>query len=342
MVVYLFLSSRRLVSISPRIPLNFSDFRLLTASTMRAEIDSLESFSFPRDSSKIAREEATHGKRTHATGRREALGMLLALSAMQCLEILKSSDAHGATVPPTGPRLLTPAERAAVEDAFAATLPKPKAPVCLRLVFHDAATYDKPAANGGCNASIRLELDRPENFGLKRGWNVIEACAAKLKDSVAEDLSLSDLVALAGAYAVKITGGPDIDVRVGRKDEVQEDPTGRLPSESLSAEDQLRVFGSKGLNARELVALSGAHTLGSKGFGDPLTFDNAYYTALLRKPWADGQNMGSMIGLPSDHVLADDPTCRPIIEAYAADEEKFFEDFSRAYIKLTEMGAIWT
>ncbi|KAG5540889.1 hypothetical protein RHGRI_020956 [Rhododendron griersonianum] len=36
---------------------------------------------------------------------------------------------------------------------------------------------------------------------------------------------------------------------------------------------------------QELVALSGAHTLGSKGFGNPISFDNAYFKILLEKPW---------------------------------------------------------
>ena len=48
----------------------------------------------------------------------------------------------------------------------------------LRLVFHDAATYDAACGNGGANASVRLELERPENKGLKRGWRVIEAAMA--------------------------------------------------------------------------------------------------------------------------------------------------------------------
>jgi len=36
---------------------------------------------------------------------------------------------------------------------------------------------------------------------------------------------------------------------------------------------------------QELVALTGAHTLGSKGFGNPTVFDNSYYKILLEKPW---------------------------------------------------------
>jgi len=44
--------------------------------------------------------------------------------------------------------------------------------------------------------------------------------------------------------------------------------------------------------------------LGAKGFGDPVTFDNAYYTALQSKPWtgAPADSMAAMIGLPSDKV----------------------------------------
>ena len=48
----------------------------------------------------------------------------------------------------------------------------------LRLIFHDAATFNVAARDGGANASLRLELGRPENFGLKRGWRVIEAAMA--------------------------------------------------------------------------------------------------------------------------------------------------------------------
>lgn len=44
-----------------------------------------------------------------------------------------------------------------------------QAPVMLRLVFHDAATFDERAGDGGADASVVFELDRPENKGLKRG-----------------------------------------------------------------------------------------------------------------------------------------------------------------------------
>ena len=40
----------------------------------------------------------------------------------------------------------------------------------LRLAFHDAATHEVSAGDGGANASVQYEFSRPENTGLKRGW----------------------------------------------------------------------------------------------------------------------------------------------------------------------------
>lgn len=46
-------------------------------------------------------------------------------------------------------------------------------------------------------------------------------------------------------------------------------------------------------------------------------------------------------GIPTDHVLPDDPTCQPIIREYAADQDRFFRDFAEAYVKMTTLGAHW-
>jgi hypothetical protein len=45
-----------------------------------------------------------------------------------------------------------------------------QAPTCLRLVFHDFGPYRPGSPSGGANASIQFELERPENFGLNKGW----------------------------------------------------------------------------------------------------------------------------------------------------------------------------
>ncbi len=63
---------------------------------------------------------------------------------------------------------LSGAELADVLAALQDTVPPSKAPVMLRLVFHDGATYRAASKDGGVNGSIQYELDRPESFGLKR------------------------------------------------------------------------------------------------------------------------------------------------------------------------------
>lgn len=87
---------------------------------------------------------------------------------------------------------------------------------------------------------------------------------------------------------------------------------------------------------------AGAHTLGSKGFGDAVTFDNQYYVSLLKKPWLDPKDpMATMIGLPSDHVLPDDEECLKYINVYAQDQALFFTDFTAAFGKLASLGSVW-
>ncbi|KAL4857580.1 putative L-ascorbate peroxidase 6 [Chlorella vulgaris] len=275
--------------------------------------------------------------------RRQLLSAVMAAPLLQCLPWAAGQPAAAAEIGGAGPRYLTPEQQAAVDGVFAAVMPKSKAPVMVRLVFHDAGTFSAATGDGGVNASIRFELDRPDNFGLKRGWNVIEAAALRLKGTAADGLvSKADLVVLAAAYGVRITGGPAMRVAVGRLDAAAADPDGRMPELDFSAQQQLANFADKGLDAQEFVALCGSHTLGSKGYGDPVTFDNTYYKTLLAAPWTDKKNeMAQHTGIATDHVLADDPTCRPLIQRYAADQPAFFRDFASAFEKMSCVGVQW-
>ena len=49
----------------------------------------------------------------------------------------------------------------------------------LRLVFHDAGTYAAASGNGGANGSLRFELDRPENRGLKVGCAGLQSICSR-------------------------------------------------------------------------------------------------------------------------------------------------------------------
>jgi len=306
-------------------------------------INALNAGGKPSDLSTSLTSPVAAGHQSQFTqSRRQLLTTLLSTPVL--LQLLNQQPAALAAATPKNNSLrpLTPAERDAIETAFSTTMAKAKAPVMLRLVFHDAGTYLSAEKNGGVNGSIRFELDRPENFGLKRGYNVIEATVAKLKGTAAEyTISRADLIALAGARAVRITGGPVIDVPVGRFDAVEADPEHRLPEETFTAAQQLAAFAAMGLSPLHFIALSGSHTLGSKGYGDPLTFDNSYFTVLLEKPWENKNNeMASMIGIASDHVLPDDAVCRPLIQNYAKDKELFYNDFVKSYQKLSSLGSV--
>ncbi|KAI4962602.1 hypothetical protein ZWY2020_028756 [Hordeum vulgare] len=54
-----------------------------------------------------------------------------------------------------------------IRDGVRNVLSKVKAAGVLRLVFHDAGTFDISDKSGGMNGSIIYEADRPENTGLK-------------------------------------------------------------------------------------------------------------------------------------------------------------------------------
>lgn len=271
-----------------------------------------------------------------------AMSLLPVLPVLPWLfDLVPSRAARAAASPSLRP--LTAAERTSVLNVLAATIPASKAPLMLRLIFHDGATYRiADGAGGGVNGSIQFELDRPENFGLKRGTNVIKQLQANSNsNSPSVSFSFADWIVLAAAYAVKITNGPDLfpRLRVGRVDAGSADPEGRLPEETLSAAGQLDMFEKMGFNATEMVALLGSHTIGQKGFGGPLEFDNVYYTSLLERPWEKKDDtMASMIGLASDRVLPDDERTRKVVERFAGDQAAFFDEFEKAFLKLSELG----
>ncbi|KAJ4849207.1 L-ascorbate peroxidase 2, cytosolic [Turnera subulata] len=192
------------------------------------------------------------------------------------------------------------------------------APIILRLAWHSAGTFDVKTKTGGPFGTIRHpnELAHEANNGLD--------------------------IALAGVVAVEITGGPEIPFHPGRQDKNDPPPEGRLPDAKKGADHLRDVFGHMGLSDKDIVALSGGHTLGRchkerSGFegpwtSNPLIFDNSYFKELL------GGEKEGLIQLPSDKALLEDPVFRPLVEKYAADEDAFFEDYAEAHLKLSELG----
>ncbi|KXS19109.1 heme peroxidase, partial [Gonapodya prolifera JEL478] len=177
----------------------------------------------------------------------------------------------------------------------------------------------------------------------------------------------SDIWALAGSVAVTGTGGPLLPFRCGRVDygPGQGVPPPRLP-DATRGEDHLRdVFiTNMGFDEWELVALSGAHSLGRahsdrSGFDGPWTrrpntFSNSYFGILtdtrpFRPITAPNNNTqfvysdSQLMMLPSDMALVESNALRYYWNLlcavrYAANSTLFFDVFARAWVKLVELG----
>ena len=125
--------------------------------------------------------------------------------------------------------------------------------------------------------------------GANAGLGIERDILQPVKRAVPE-ASTADIWTLAGAQAVELLGGPKINHAMGRTDATSGKacpPTGRLPDASQGADHLRDVFYRMGFDDREIVALSGAHTLGRchkvrSGFdgpwtSNPLKFDAEYF-----------------------------------------------------------------
>jgi len=201
------------------------------------------------------------------------------------------------------------------------------------------------------------ESDDPDNAGL----SIIRDLLMPVKHAH-PDISYADLYTAAACFAIEFLGGPKVPFNLGRVDHA--DGTrcpahGRLPDATKDAAHLRQVFGERmGFTDREIVALSGGHTLGRchvarSGFDGPWTthplrFDNEYFVNLVTRTWRprnwngplqfEDEETGRLMMLPTDMALLDDPKLRAVVEEYAKDEQAFFRDFASSFAKLLALG----
>ncbi|KAJ7947472.1 Peroxidase [Quillaja saponaria] len=167
-------------------------------------------------------------------------------------------------------------------------------PKLLRLVSSDCLV-------NGCDASILLdgpssEKTASQNSGLG-GFVIIDKIKAVLEERCPGVVSCADILHLATRDALKLAGAPAYPVFAGRRDGVTSDARSvDLPSPSISWQEALAYFKSKGLDVLDMSTLLGAHSMGRsrcryivdrlynfKGTGKPDPSMDATFLAEMRK-----------------------------------------------------------
>ncbi|MCE5165761.1 hypothetical protein HAX54_012093 [Datura stramonium] len=149
----------------------------------------------------------------------------------------------------------------------------------LRLHFHDCFV-------NGCDASILLDktatIDSektavPNNNSI-RGFDVIDKIKSEVDKCCGRPIvSCADIVAVAARDSVVALGGPTWKVPLGRRDSITASRTAAnndIPTPFMDLPALINNFKKQGLDEKDLVALSGGHTL---GFAQCFTFRNRIY-----------------------------------------------------------------
>ncbi|XP_078171584.1 peroxidase superfamily protein [Carex rostrata] len=273
-----------------------------------------------------------------------------------------SFDLYFITCPQVEDIVRSVVEQAVVSDPrMAASL--------LRLHFHDCFV-------NGCDGSVLLddnanfvgEKTAGPNLNSLRGFEVIDSIKFEIEQACPQTVSCADVLAIAARDSVVLSGGPTWQVELGRKDSRSASLTTankNLPAPTSNVPTLIQKFQNLGLSTQDMVALSGAHTIGkarcssfssrlsSNGDAEfiqslqqlcsgsngtlahldlstPATFDNQYYINLLS---GDGL-------LPSDQVLASGPSeVLNMVQAYATDPVLFFEDFATSVIRMGRLAS---
>ncbi|KAK7390243.1 hypothetical protein VNO78_25542 [Psophocarpus tetragonolobus] len=237
----------------------------------------------------------------------------------------------------------------------------------LRLHFHDCFV-------NGCDGSLLLdptssidsEKNAPPNFQSARGFEVVDDIKKAVDEACGKPVvSCADILAVAARDSVVALGGPTWKVRLGRRDSTTaslEAANANIPAPFFSLSELITNFKNHGLDEKDLVVLSGGHSIGyarcltfkdhiyndsnidrnyakelkyicpRNGADSSLSpldstaakFDNTYYSNLVQKKGL----------LHSDQELFNGGSTDAMVKEYSYDSEDFFEDFAKSMIKM--------
>lgn len=248
----------------------------------------------------------------------------------------------------------------------------------LRIMFHDCFVQ-------GCDASILLEKPVTEQTATPNNAS-IRASSLRALDEIKESVeevcpdvvSCADTIALSTAIAVHLVGGPMIPFATGRRDSLSaasnQTVVNNIPPPTLNITALKQNFQNHGLDIKDLVSLSGGHTIGQAHcrFVDPqlsptvstdlnpsfaanlsriclpannaakqgLTvhldfitrdlFDNAYFKNVLAKTAT----------FHTDAALLNATDTMQLVQEYAENQDKFFQQFTISMVKMSQMGVL--
>lgn len=136
----------------------------------------------------------------------------------------------------------------------------------LRLHFHDCFV-------NGCDGSLLLddtssftgEKNAVPNRNSARGFDVVDNIKSAVENVCPGVVSCADILAIAARDSVAILGGPSWNVKLGRRDArtaSQAAANNNIPPPTSNLNQLISRFNALGLSTRDLVALSGSHTIG--------------------------------------------------------------------------------
>ncbi|MBA0725491.1 hypothetical protein Golax_022077 [Gossypium laxum] len=240
----------------------------------------------------------------------------------------------------------------------------------LRLHFHDCFV-------NGCDGSILLDDDSTfigektalANNNSARGFEFVDDIKAEVEKTCPGVVSCADILAIAARDSTVVLGGPSWKVKLGRRDSItasRADANKFIPAPSFTLSALKSNFHAQGLSLKDLVALSGAHTIGlarcttfrAHIYNDsnidpsfakslqhkcprtgkdnihrrldlrtPISFDNFYFRNLLKKKGL----------LRSDQELFNGKSADSLVKKYAADSSKFFQQFTKSMNKMSNI-----
>ncbi|XP_062109802.1 lignin-forming anionic peroxidase-like [Humulus lupulus] len=244
----------------------------------------------------------------------------------------------------------------------------------IRLHFHDCFVQ-------GCDASLLLEdsdsivseKSALQNSGSIRGENVIEDAKAKVESICPGVVSCADILAVAARDASVAVGGPSWTVTLGRRDSTtasKSEAETDLPLFTATLQQLIALFDRKGLTARDMVALSGSHTIGQAqcGFFRARIYNNQSdidanfaRTRQRRCPSTASSQADSTLApldlvtpnsidnnyfrnliqkkglLASDQILFSGDSTDSIVNEYSKSPSTFSSDFASAMIKMGDI-----